>query len=39
MSTIYRIYTKDFKELKKSGNLALIVSVVSLVISTITFFR
>ena len=39
MSTIGRIYTRDFKELKNSGNFALFISIISLIISLITFFR
>jgi len=33
MSTMGRIYTKNFEELKKNGNLSLIISVISLIFS------
>lgn len=35
MPTIDRLYTQDFKELKRGGDLSLIISVISLVISLI----
>lgn len=33
MPTIHSIYTQDFKELKKSGVIALVISIISLIIS------
>ena len=39
MTTIGRIYTQNFKELKKSGNLALFVSIVSLIISVVALLE
>ncbi len=38
MSTIGRLYTQDFKELKRSGDLALTISITSLIISLIALF-
>lgn len=38
MSGIGPLYTRDFKELKRSGNLALIISIISLIISLIALF-
>jgi hypothetical protein len=37
--TIGRLYTQDFKELKKSEKISLCVSLIALVISIIALFK
>jgi len=38
MTGIGRLYTQDFKKLKRDGNLALIISIIFLIISLIALF-